>query len=215
MCQKIKSIFDQFINIRVRKQKNFRTFSVFFFQISFIFCFFQNPFLAAYWYIAVLLILYRRLWKYIYFWQSLLALKKWKTTEIWKNENALSLKIFLFTLPDVDDLIKDTFYFLTQPNTSVCLSITLSLFYSLGRFPHHCPYRNVYMVYHMPALRICPSARGLDHHVSDPDSRTDGQTDRRTHSTSPRFASTGLKVLPNSRPHPPLPLPLLETFLSS
>ena len=32
-----------------------------------------------------------------------------------KNKNAKDLKILLFTHPDVDDLIKDDFYFLTHP----------------------------------------------------------------------------------------------------
>ena len=50
-----------------------------------------------------------RCWKYIYFWQSFLALKKRKMMEIWKNKNTKNLKILLFTLPDVDDLIKHTF----------------------------------------------------------------------------------------------------------
>ena len=59
-----------------------------------------------------------RLWKYIYFWQSFPALKKWKTTEIQKNKNAKNLEILLLTLPDVDDLIKETFYFLTHPTGS-------------------------------------------------------------------------------------------------
>ena len=39
-------------------------------------------------------------------------------TEIWKNKNAKNLEILLLMLPDVDDLIKDTFYFLTDPNIS-------------------------------------------------------------------------------------------------
>ena len=37
-------------------------------------------------------------------------------TEIWKNKNGKSLKICLFTHPDEDDLIKDTFYFMTHLN---------------------------------------------------------------------------------------------------
>ena len=37
--------------------------------------------------------------------------KKRKINEIWKNKNAKGLKILLFTHPDVDDLIKDTFFF--------------------------------------------------------------------------------------------------------
>ena len=52
-----------------------------------------------------------RCWKYIYFWQSYLALKKRKIMEIWKNKKAKSFRIFLFTLPDIDDLIKHTFAF--------------------------------------------------------------------------------------------------------
>ena len=35
----------------------------------------------------------------------------------------LSLKILLFTHPDVDDLIKDDFYFLTHPNGAVTLRL--------------------------------------------------------------------------------------------
>ena len=36
--------------------------------------------------------------------------------EIWKNKNAKSFRIFFFTLPDVDDLIKHTFgYWHTRP----------------------------------------------------------------------------------------------------
>ena len=58
-CVKKKSIFDQIINIRVRKQKNFKTFSVFIFSNFIYLPFFQNPFLAANLYIAVLLILYQ------------------------------------------------------------------------------------------------------------------------------------------------------------
>ena len=59
-----------------------------------------------------------RCWIYIYFWQSFLALKKRKMMEIWKNKNAKNFRIFLFTLPDLDDLIKHTFaYWHTRPHS--------------------------------------------------------------------------------------------------
>ena len=58
VCQKIKIIFDQIINIRVVKQKNFKTFSIFMFSNFIYLPFFPKPFLAANLYIAVLLVLY-------------------------------------------------------------------------------------------------------------------------------------------------------------
>ena len=39
-------------------------------------------------------------------------------TEILKNKNGKSLKICLFTHPDEDDLIKDTFLFFDTPEWS-------------------------------------------------------------------------------------------------
>ena len=35
-----------------------------------------------------------------------------------RKKDAKNLEIFLLTLPDVDDLIKDTFYFLTHPSAT-------------------------------------------------------------------------------------------------
>ena len=46
--------------------------------------------------------------------------------DIEQNKNGKSLKIYLFTHPDEDDLIKDTFYFLTHPNTP-CTSPTTAI----------------------------------------------------------------------------------------
>jgi len=46
VCQKIKIIFDQIINIKVCKQKNFKTFSVFIFSNFIYLPFFPKPLLA-------------------------------------------------------------------------------------------------------------------------------------------------------------------------
>ena len=77
-----------------------------------------------------------RLRKYIYFGQSLTALKKRKMKEILKNKNAKSFKILLSMHPDVDDLIKDTLFFLTHPNDSVfsCLSRALSVVHRMREY---------------------------------------------------------------------------------
>ena len=40
-----------------------------------------------------------------------------------KIKNTEGIKFFLFTHPDVDDLIKDTFYFLTRPSLNVYVGL--------------------------------------------------------------------------------------------
>ena len=76
-----------------------------------------------------------RYWKYIYFCQSFLALKKRKMMEIWKNKNAKSHKILLFTYPDVGELIKDTFLFLTHRNVPWNTGVNFHTSFLLYVFP--------------------------------------------------------------------------------